>query len=101
WKGARGFTKADTIYVLLTHYWQKAQRSACQRKGTLFCETGRGIKMNDRIVGKKITVSIEFEVVTGFVKQHLLGVLKVLPHRQFRCMRIFTNQCLKDLIMVV
>ena len=57
--------------------------------------------MNNRIIGKKIAVRVEFEVVARFIEQHQLGVLKVLPHRQFRGVRIFTNQRFKNLVMVV
>lgn len=57
--------------------------------------------MNNRIIGEKIAVSVKFEVVTGFIEQHLLGVLQVLPHRQLSGMRIFTNQRLKDLVVIV
>jgi len=57
--------------------------------------------MNHGIIGKKIAVSVKFEVVAGFVKQHQFGVFQMLPHRQFCRMRIFANQCLKDLIVIV
>ena len=57
--------------------------------------------MNNRIIGKKIAVSVKFEVVAGFIEQHLLGVFQVLPHRQFSGMRVFTNQRLKNLIVIV
>lgn len=57
--------------------------------------------MNNRIIGKKIAVSVKFEVIAGFVEQHLLGVFEVLPHRQLSGMRIFTNQRLKDLVVIV
>ena len=57
--------------------------------------------MNDRIIRKKIAVSVKFKVVTGLIEQHLLGVLQVLPHGQFRGMGIFTNQRLEDLVVIV
>lgn len=57
--------------------------------------------MNDRIIGKKIAVSVKFEVIAGFIEQHLLGVFQVLPHRQFCRMGIFANQRFKDLIVIV
>lgn len=57
--------------------------------------------MNDRIIRKKITVGVKFEVVTGLIEQHLLGVLEVLPHGQFRGVGIFTNQRLEDLVVIV
>ena len=31
--------------------------------------------MNNRIIGKKIAVSVKFEVIAGFIEQHLLGAL--------------------------
>ena len=57
--------------------------------------------MNDGIIGKKITVCVEFKIIAGFVKQHLLCVLKMLPHRQFGGVWIFANQRPQDLVMVV
>ncbi len=57
--------------------------------------------MNDRIFSKKVTVRVELKIIAGFVKQHLLRVLQMLPHRQFRGMGIFANQRPQDLIMVV
>lgn len=67
----------------------------------LFCEIGRRIEVNDRIVRKKIAVGVEFEVVAGLVKQHLLGVFQMLLHRQFGRVRIFANQRFKNLVVVV
>jgi len=57
--------------------------------------------MNNGIFSKKITVSIELKIIAGFVKQHLFGVLKVLPHCQLGGMGIFANQRPQDLVMVV
>ena len=50
---------------------------------------------------QKITVGVKFEVVTCLIEQHLLGVLEVLPHGQFRGVGIFTNQRLEDLVVIV
>ncbi len=57
--------------------------------------------MNDRIIRKKIAVCVKFKVVAGFIEQHLFGVFQVLPHGQLRGMGIFTNQCLKNLVVIV
>lgn len=57
--------------------------------------------MNNGIIGEKIAVSVKFEVVAGFIEQHLLSVFQVLPHRQLSGVRIFTNQRFKDLIVIV
>ena len=51
--------------------------------------------MNNGIIGEKIAVSVKFEVVAGFIEQHLLSVFQVLPHRQLSGVRIFTNQRFK------
>ena len=56
--------------------------------------------MNNGIIGEKIAVSVKFEVVAGFIEQHLLGVFQMLPHRQFGGFGIFTHQGFEDLVVV-
>ena len=57
--------------------------------------------MNHRIIGKQVAIGVKFKVIAGFVEQHQLGIFQMLPHGQLRRMRIFANQRLKNLVMIV
>lgn len=67
-------------------------RRAGGQENALFRAVGGGIEVNHRIFRKQIAVGVEFEIIAGFVKQHLLGVFQVLPHGQFRRVRILADQ---------
>lgn len=75
--------------------------SRLHRKDCLFSAVNRRIEMNDRIFCKKITIGIELKIIAGLIEQHDFGILQVLPHRQFCRVRIFTDQCFENLIMVI
>ena len=51
--GEREILQRLTLYRFSYPVWPEgAQRCACQQFGALFCAIGRGIEMNDWIIGK-------------------------------------------------
>ena len=59
------------------------------------------VRQDNGIIGKHVTIHIKFKVIGGRVKQHLLSIFQMLPHRQFAGGGIFAHQRFEDLIVVV
>lgn len=86
-----------TLYMtcLLQPHCQTGAQGARRRDKALFRAVDCGIEMNDWVFGKQVAIGIKFKVIAGFVKQHLLGIFQMLPHRQLGGVGIFRSRAFR------